>query len=73
MAVEDDDSDPPPNLPTRTLSEDQAALQDIQQSFAPLLVDSPGCTSLAEIAINTGDSTPFQSVPYSTGCFVTAH
>ena len=65
VATEDDDPDPPIDLPTKRLTKFQlSALQNIQSSFSSLLKDAPGSTSLIGMSINTGDASPFQSVTY---------
>ena len=53
------------NSLAKNLTKEQfTQLHEVQKSFGSLLTDTPGSTSLTEIAIITGDAPPFQSCPY---------
>ena len=39
-------------------------VETLQAQISHILTETPGCTSLVELSIDTGDSPPFQSYPY---------
>jgi len=64
---EADDHKPSPLSPSPscTLTNDQSqTLHSLQAEFASILTATPGCTSVIDMSIDTGENPPFQSYPY---------
>ena len=39
-------------------------LASLKSQFSHILTDNPGCTTVLEMSIDTGEAPPFQSYPY---------
>ena len=56
------DSEPTPSC---SLTPEQVvSLASLKSQFSHILTDNPGCTTVLEMSIDTGDALPFQSYPY---------
>ena len=55
------DSEP---TPCSLTPEQVESLASLKSQFSHILTDNPGCTTVLEMSIDTGEAPPFQSYPY---------